>query len=651
MMTIYEDNGMIFCCGKDEKVTSMSGKEFMSGKFLDIFERESSIFVYNFQMLAMFFIKALLDLGFSDATLQELSYVNNHKLDNNCVKYLLSGESRAFYSVSYNNHGRVTNLYEFKNMVSAGIDDVVKDFGGETCVAMYRAVLSIRSYANRATTISSAAYSHWKAGYEHSYFERSFIECSEEAEKICRDAYHGGLCQIADGKNNRYFKNGIVLDVNSLYPFVMKTKRFAVGEEHYVKGDLPDEIRNSSKIAYYVRFKAAFEVKENHIPFVRTRCDKRHWQLETLSTSAYIDADGNRYDFVNCPGVEYIDEWGEIHQDVMPMTVELCMYKPEFELFFEQYDVSYIEVIEYVWWNTRKDIFSGFVDEFYQMKKTAKGKAEKRIAKIFLNALSGRMSLKTERTNLYFGDNAQEIIDDFGSFDYKQDKGTSRGKYTKEYMADTLDPIIGGKMDVTSRSQSHIQIGAAITSEAMCYIVRKAQANYDHFLYTDTDSLHLDCMEDQVNDVKIGEELGQFKVEKKFMFAIYYKEKVYTIFDDSARMRVTWAGMPAECQDMLEKYLTHMFHMKKSFSWMYKGMYSKKDQMLSYLAKQVMDARPEGLSDNDWDWFLRCAYTKDAWDIYGLRIPRVKRVVKSYKNFEFGTETEWYKVDTFAITC
>lgn len=641
MMTIIEKDGWVRWCGREEATGEMPTKDFFTGSFLTAIN-EKTVFVYDFQNMAMMFIKALLDAGYADATETELAYEENHKLDKNTFKYLLSRDNLSFYSVSYRVGDDVITLYEFKNLISASLKDVVKDFGGTECVAMYRACIQVRSYAPRSSTVSSCAYSHWKSDYNHNAFVSTFEECSEKAEKICRDAYHGGLCYMSDKAYGGMVGHGIVLDVNSLYPWVMKNNRFAVGNEHYGEGEIPKDILDAKRTACYIHFRAIFEIKENHVPFVRTRCDKNHFQLEVLTDSYYRDRDGNVYTCYACEGNEYVDQWGEIHPDAKPFMVELCMYEEEFRLFLEQYDVYSIEYIDYIWWNTRAGIFTEYVNEFYEMKKNAKGKAERRIAKIMQNALSGRMSLKKKRRNSYLSKDAGELLNAFGSFEYKNKRSSSHGKYTDGYVADGISPMLDGEVDVTTKSMSHIQIGAAITSIAMCYIVRKAQANYDNFLYTDTDSLHLKGDINDVKDVEIGEELGQFKIEHRFMYAKYYKLKVYTMMETDENgfgigSKVTWAGMPEDSQKVLEAFLDEMYLR----AVVYGG--SERDNAIQALYDK---ARPDGISDDDWNLCLNGWINKVGHDqMYKVSLPHIHKVVKSYKDFSFTNKTEWYQVD------
>lgn len=637
MMTIYEDNGTICTCDKDENVQRYDIKDFFENHMMKVLNKDTKFFVYNFQILALFFIKNLEKLGYMDKTKEFLESTESYKLDKKCFKYILSHDNHSFYSISYNHGGTTVTLYEFYNLVSCEIEDLVKDFGGEPVVAMRRAAVLVKSYAERSNTLSSCAYSFWKRTVG-SGFDSLFQECSEKTEKLCRDAYHGGLCMINKGKNNRRFYSGMSIDGNSLYPFVMKNCRFAVGEEHYGIGKIPDTIKDDKRKTYFVRFKARFNVKPDHIAFVRTRCDeKRHWCLERLETSDYIDREGKRYSFIEAPGEEYVDKWGEIHENRAPITVELCMYKAEFELFFEQYDVYYIEYMEYVWWKTLPGLFDRFVNELYNTKKHAKGRAERRIAKVLLAALSGRMSSKIKRKSIYLKN--LSTLDEYGTLKYRN-RSLMKGKYTEEEASeDSLGGVVGGDVEVTSRSHSHIQIGAAITSEAMVYIIRLAQKNYEHFLYTDTDSLHLDCGVEDLKGIKIGDGLGEFKIEHKWKEAIFFKEKVYILIEEDNTPVVTWAGLPKDLQSFVGLGIQGSIIYSKDKKWSYE-LESIEMKMQAY---EKLFESFKAFSETAHSLVYMGAESRRVKNT--VKLPYKRRVVKSYRDYTFKEKVENYKVD------
>lgn len=644
MLTVYTDikERKVEVCGEDEKVSTYDIKDFY--KNFTRYLKDTTVFVSDFQMMSLFFIQGLRDEGYADATAYELSYDGRHKLEKDTFTYLLSSDSHSFFSISYRSGRDTIRLLEMKNMLSIEMEDIVKDFGGSPAVASYRAIDTLRRYAPRSKTISSCAYSSWKSAFPHGLFERLFQDIDKDTEKLCRDAYHGGMCMVKPGYAGLPQTDGFTLDVNSLYPYIMSTRRFAVGQAHHGYGELPDHIRNSKKTTFFVRIRAQFDIKPDHVPFLRTRCDKRHWPLETLTTSAYFDSEGERYDLIPSPGNEYVDQWGEIHTDVKPITVELALYKPELELMYEQYDVHYIEYIEYAWWDTDDRIFKDYVSFWHNLKKTAKNPSERRIAKLMLNALSGRMSLKIKRTNACLRTDVERYLDSYGTIHYKDLCQSIRGKYTP--MSDGISPMIDSVVDTTSQSKSHIQIGAAITSEAMCYMVRIIQQNYDQFRYTDTDSFHGVGKIEDLKGVKIGKELGEFKIEHDWAEATYYQDKVYTMVDTSSKASVTWAGMPKECQKIVATAIEIMSAKK------YYGVHDSEEKMAFFdehvVAPLWKIARPKDIPDDIWDMTIHAFESREierSGELFKASVPYTRWVVESYKDFKFSKKIECYRVD------
>ena len=93
-------------------------------------------------------------------------------------------------------------------------------------------------------------------------------------------------------------------------------------------------------------------------------------------------------------------------------------------------------------------------------------------------------------------------------------------------------------------------IGVAVTSYARCKIVQDAQKNYDNFVYSDTDSLHLTA---PAVGISIGSGLGQYKEEAHFLEACYLKRKWYGYTDIEKGHKIVSAGVPKKYTDRIAK--------------------------------------------------------------------------------------------------
>lgn len=639
--TVCEINGVFNVTNENIETHNYDNKTFMLTTIKSLMEEDNTIYMCDLNFWGLGIIDRLRKNGMVDYTQNRLLDGSQKKPEKGCYSYSVSGENGSFYKIMATQKGTL-KILPFELLVPLD-DKLLKDFDGN-CKSerMMNAIKAIRAIGATGSTLSSCAYGIWKHTYNfHEDFERLF----GTDERIVRDAYHGGLCLVNKDKEGKVWRNGITLDVNSLYPFIMKNALFPVGEAHYEQGEPSSKILNCPTRTYFVKFKAVFQLKEGHIPFLRTCCDELHYRSEILETSDYIDFDGNPHHIVSTPGVDGCDEYGEVLKDHSLITATLCLYKTEFELFMEHYDVRYIEYIEYVWYSCQKGIFSAYVNQFYNMKKNAKNKAERRIAKMFLNALSGRMALKRERVGAYFDKKTFDMIKK------RKTLGSTtscKGKYTDHFIGDYTSDYFAGRVEFESRSESHVAVGAAITSEAMCFIVRLAQANYDHFLYTDTDSLHMDCGLDELVGIKVSDELGDFKVEHEWKTAIYYKPKIYVLDDVSEGIDVTYAGLPEEAQALMRGFLNWKVR-ENEYIEKYKDADYLENPFLPAIPKNEM-RKPEEMSDMAWNVFVQSQHDKDLKDFFGLRIPVRRYEIVDYDTYEKIEKCWYYKVDIWSKT-
>jgi len=82
-----------------------------------------------------------------------------------------------------------------------------------------------------------------------------------------------------------------------------------------------------------------------------------------------------------------------------------------------------------------------------------------------------------------------------------------------------------------------------------CETIRAAQANYEAFEYADTDSIHLTA---PAKDIKVGKELGEWKLESEFSVAKYVRQKTYiekTIKEDEKDCTPYWNVKACGCPD------------------------------------------------------------------------------------------------------
>lgn len=298
-----------------------------------------------------------------------------------------------------------------------------------------------------------------------------------------RQSYKGGFTYLNPKYKEIDLKDGIVLDVNSLYPSVMYYQPLPYGEGIFFKGKYePDKIYN----LHVQMFTCQFELKPGCIPTIQLK---------------------NNLAFVPTQYLESSD--GE--------DVTLCLTNVDLELFFEHYNVYNIEYHSGWKFKSTVGLFKEYIDKWntVKMESTLNGnKAMRTLAKLMLNALYGKFALNP---------NVQSKIPWYDNEVVKYKLGEK----------ETRDPI-------------YIPVGTFITAWARYKTINSAQKVYDRFVYADTDSLHLigteipDMLE--VDPVK----LGAWKHESTFTRARFIRQKSY-IEEIDGELNITCAGMPERC--------------------------------------------------------------------------------------------------------
>lgn len=352
-------------------------------------------------------------------------------------------------------------------------------------------------------TIGSCALFEYKSLIGKNNFKRYFptLKCHEDI----RQCYKGGYVYVNPRYSEKLIKNGFVLDKNSMFSWVMKTKTLPWGTPIFFQGEYkPDKLYP----LYIQMFRCQFELKPGKLPMVQ------------IKNSIYFT------------GTEYLTS-----SDNQELT--LCMTNVDLALFLDHYDVYNMEYLSGWKFQGKKGLFDVYIDKWSANKIQARAEDNpglEFIAKRFLNSLYGK----------------------FGTSNKLEEKAPYLNKET--------DTVCFRKTKPVEKDGIYIPMAAFITSYARDEMVRSAQKIEDdyisgkskiRFLYCDTDSLH--CASD---DFSLPEglhidrfELGAWKYESKFKRAKFLRTKCY--IEDSTKevdsnnpeweIKVTVAGMPKEC--------------------------------------------------------------------------------------------------------
>lgn len=308
-------------------------------------------------------------------------------------------------------------------------------------------------------------------------FERTFPVLSKTVDDDIRLAYRGGIAMPNRKWARKLVGRGIVIDKNSMYPWVMRTKMLPYGKPWW------SEIEDDNADLFILSLTFTAKLKPNHIPCIQI---KRSIQFNSQ---------------------EFLEEVNE------PTTVSITSV--DLKMWQEQYDLKIWAINGY--WNFKgiEGLFNDYIDKWMAVKANSTGGA-RTIAKLHLNSLYGKFAKNTDVTG------KRPVLDDTGTVQYVMcDHEESNPVYTA--------------------------MGAFITAYARADLIRSAQANYDRFLYCDTDSLHL--LGEEEPDLWLHPtELGAWKVEhdgQPFDSAVFLRAKQYCErFGDHDDVHI--AGLPHE---------------------------------------------------------------------------------------------------------
>lgn len=298
-----------------------------------------------------------------------------------------------------------------------------------------------------------------------------------------RQSYKGGFTYCDPRFQGMDIGEGIVLDVNSLYPSVMCYEKLPYGEGIFFEGKY---MKDNLYDLHVQMLTCQFELKENHIPTIQLKNNLSFIPTQYLSSSG--------------------DE-----------EVTMCLTSVDLKLFFEHYNVYNITYHSGWKFKSTTGLFKDYIDKWNKIKveSTINGnKAMRTLAKLMLNALYGKFALNphVQSKHPYFEDDMVK---------YRLGE------------KETRDPI-------------YIPVGTFITAWARYKTITSAQKVYDRFLYADTDSLHLIGTEIpaelEIDPVK----LGAWKHESTFTRARFIRQKTY-IEEIDGNINITCAGMPSRC--------------------------------------------------------------------------------------------------------
>lgn len=194
-------------------------------------------------------------------------------------------------------------------------------------------------------------------------FRDTFPVLTHAMDAEIRRAYRGGFTYADDRHRGNIVGEGIALDVNSLYPYVMRTMELPYGVPVFRERE-PDSL--DELCIFGVTFTAT--LKPNHIPCIQ------------LNNNGSFTA------------AKYLTEITE--------PTEMVVTNIDWKLYNDHYD---IDVLEYTGcWELRSanGFFDGYIDHWMRVKEHSTG-GIRAIAKLMLNSLYGKFATNPDVAGKY----------------------------------------------------------------------------------------------------------------------------------------------------------------------------------------------------------------------------------------------------------
>lgn len=361
-------------------------------------------------------------------------------------------------------------------------------------------------------TLASQAF----RSYRHKFMQHLIqLHSDENATKLERMAYSGGRVEayyIGVLPEQDYYK----LDINSMYPYVMKEKLY------------PYELVSYSENVSLSRFESLLD---------------QYYCIATVS----LNTPENAFPFKGKNKLTFpIGEY------------ETTLHDIELRYALER---GYIISVKALAIYNYTDIFSDYVNFFYEQKISAETRGDqvsRQQAKILMNSLYGKFGQRNN--NSYIVANASGV---------KYGRITG---YSERLKCNVTVNCLGDDMEVSYKEgeapYSFPAIAGAVTAYARMYLYRLMQeAKAENVYYCDTDSLIVNASGNQaISHLIDNTTLGLLKIEGQSQRLIILGAKDYTFGDD-----VKHKGIPKKAKQLdVNKWEYQQFRGAKS--WLTDGM-------------------------------------------------------------------------------
>ena len=366
-------------------------------------------------------------------------------------------------------------------------------------------------------TASSQALATYKDMISFPYFLKLFPPLKND--EIIRMGYRGGWTFANPVYQNKEIKGNInVYDKNSMYPAIMLNYKLPTGKPRKIEYEYTREkhdiiFKEFDCCCYVYNLNVAFDIKDEHLPSIQIKIGNKeyfkndeYFKEKILSNKDILFMlDKTQRDYLTTSQGHYFN-------------ITLTNY--DLDLMKRQYDFDILEnskVIKYEF-SAKKGLFDKYIN-LYKDRKIQGKKIGNAVmtqdAKLKLNSLYGKFGTKKliQEKEVYFEDDILKFKND---------------------------------LELTETTGVYVPLAMFVTSIGRWEIINNAQDNYNHFLYSDTDSLHL---LDEGQEIKLNIDdykFGYWKIEEQATRGKYLRAKLYIEELIDGSLSVRGAGMTDE---------------------------------------------------------------------------------------------------------
>ena len=482
------------------------------------YSRENyTCYFHNIKFDGEYIISWLLNNGFE--------FIKNKNEQRDKTFTTLISDLGQFYSIEvyfkvYNKKVNKVTFYDSLKLLNFGVEKIAKDFKlpiskleldydtyrekGHVLTEheidyirndveiMARALEIMFNNGLSKMTIGSCALNNYKD--INTNFSVYFPILKFETDKEIRASYKGGFTYLNEVYNACETGEGIVLDVNSLYPSVMAYEKMPFGNPIYFKG----KYENDSLHPLYVqKLSCSFEIKEGMIPTIQIKNSLAFKENEYLKSS---------------------------NGDVVTLTLTNI----DLDLFLKHYEVHDLDYIGGYKFKAISGLFTNYIDHWSQEKINAKKEGNGAlylISKLMLNSLYGKFGLNPSVRSKYPYLNEDGVV---------------------SYMLSEREERDSIYIPVATFITSYARRKTITTSQKIKDYTKETYSK-DYYIYSDTDSIHMLALPEEelkkfvdIDDYK----LGAWKLESKFKRGKFIRQKCYIEEDYDGEVHATIAGLP-----------------------------------------------------------------------------------------------------------